>query len=101
MNRTVFIIISAAALFLFFAGNFPEKILNYCEAKLDIKDKYTYDKNYLYQVRKDQHMSYKIQADIVMLGDSMTEFAEWNELLGRNDVVNRGIRGDITEGMLN
>ncbi|MDD4205523.1 MAG: GDSL-type esterase/lipase family protein [Candidatus Delongbacteria bacterium] len=36
-----------------------------------------------------------------MLGDSMTEFTHWNELLGRKDVVNRGISGDITEGMLN
>lgn len=40
------------------------------------------------------------QAAIVMLGDSITHGAEWNELLDRNDVVNRGIGGDNTLGML-
>ncbi|MGD9706502.1 MAG: GDSL-type esterase/lipase family protein [Candidatus Delongbacteria bacterium] len=96
INLILFVLI----IILFIKGNFPEKIKNYCEAKLDIKDKYTYKMNYLYDVRKEQHMSYDIQADIVMLGDSMTEFADWSELTGRDDVVNRGISGDITEGML-
>ncbi|MEC1788780.1 GDSL-type esterase/lipase family protein [Schinkia azotoformans] len=41
------------------------------------------------------------QANVVMLGDSITQAVDWRELLNRNDVVNRGIRGDITEGMLN
>ncbi len=82
---------------LFFKGNFPEKIAYNLRSGED----YDYRQNYLYNVRVGQHMSYEGQADIVMLGDSMTEFAEWNELLGRNDVVNRGISGDITEGMLN
>jgi lysophospholipase L1-like esterase len=40
------------------------------------------------------------QANIVMLGDSVTHNVEWNELLGRDDVVNRGIGGDNTLGML-
>lgn len=41
------------------------------------------------------------QANIVMLGDSITQMAEWNELLDRNDIVNRGISGDNILGMLN
>ncbi|MBI5473669.1 MAG: GDSL family lipase [Ignavibacteriae bacterium] len=40
------------------------------------------------------------QADIVMLGNSLTEWVEWNELLGRQNIVNRGIAGDITSGYL-
>lgn len=39
-------------------------------------------------------------ADIVMLGNSLTEGANWSELLGRSKVVNRGITGDILEGYL-
>lgn len=31
---------------------------------------------------------------VVMLGDSLTDFGEWQELLGRCDVVNRGIGAD-------
>jgi len=99
-SKLLIIVLSFIVIILFIKGNFPERIKNYCEAKLDIKDKYNYKMNYLYNVRVEQHMSYDIQADIVMLGDSMTEFAEWNELLDRDDIVNRGISGDITEGML-
>lgn len=41
------------------------------------------------------------QVDIVMLGNSITHGANWNELLGRSDVVERGISSDVTEGMIN
>ena len=34
----------------------------------------------------------------VMLGDSITEGAAWNELLGIPDIANRGIGGDTSEG---
>jgi lysophospholipase L1-like esterase len=32
--------------------------------------------------------------EIVMLGDSITEWANWNELLNRDDIANFGIGGD-------
>lgn len=35
-------------------------------------------------------------ADLVLLGDSLTDWGEWHELLQRS-VVNRGIAGDTTE----
>ena len=38
---------------------------------------------------------------IIMLGDSITRRCEWSELLSRNDVVNQGISGDTTTGLLN
>jgi lysophospholipase L1-like esterase len=37
---------------------------------------------------------------IVMLGDSITEYGNWNELLNRNNILNRGICGDTTKGVL-
>lgn len=40
-------------------------------------------------------------AEIVMLGDSITYRANWGELLKKEDVVNRGIGRDTTQGMLN
>lgn len=43
----------------------------------------------------------KNNKDIVFLGDSLTDYCEWNELLRRNDIANRGIAGDTTEGLLN
>lgn len=39
-------------------------------------------------------------ADIVFLGNSITYGGQWGELLGRERVVNRGIGGDNTLGML-
>ncbi|MCH5220897.1 MAG: sialate O-acetylesterase [Muribaculaceae bacterium] len=36
---------------------------------------------------------------IVMLGNSLTHGCEWHELLDNNKVVNRGINGDIAEGI--
>ncbi len=38
--------------------------------------------------------------DIVFLGNSITAGVDWMELLGRNDVRNRGISGDISFGVL-
>ena len=37
-------------------------------------------------------------ADIVFLGNSLTNGGEWDELLGMPNAVNRGISGDTTEG---
>lgn len=38
--------------------------------------------------------------DIVFLGNSITFWAEWNELLGNRHVKNRGIPGDTSYGVL-
>ena len=39
-------------------------------------------------------------AKIMMLGDSITDRGLWGELTKRDDIVNRGINGDTTEGLL-
>lgn len=39
-------------------------------------------------------------ADIVMIGDSLTDFGEWNEILQGKSILNRGISGDRTDGVL-
>lgn len=43
----------------------------------------------------------EIQVKNVMIGDSITERAEWNELFPNVSISNRGIAGDTTEGVLN
>lgn len=40
------------------------------------------------------------KTDIIFLGNSITAGTDWMELLGRTDVRNRGISGDITFGVL-
>ncbi len=41
-----------------------------------------------------------IKNEIVFLGNSITDGAEWFELLGNEKCLNRGISADITEGIL-
>jgi lysophospholipase L1-like esterase len=42
-----------------------------------------------------------VKGRIVFLGNSITEMGKWSELLGDTTVINRGIGGDITYGVLN
>ena len=60
-----------------------------------------YMKNSVYPLKIELFQIYKkIPADIVMLGDSRTDGVNWNELLGRANIVARGIPSDVTEGYL-
>jgi lysophospholipase L1-like esterase len=60
-----------------------------------------YKKNPLYIQEVGLYDIYKTrQANIVMLGDSHIQGANWGELLGRNDVVNRGVTSDVIEGYI-
>lgn len=49
---------------------------------------------------KEQLMRYDVyskKANIVMTGTSLTQDIDWNELLNRGDIINRGFGGDIFE----
>jgi lysophospholipase L1-like esterase len=64
-----------------------------------------FDKLYLqnpnYHLRVALFAAYRTQqANIVMLGNSLTEWVDWNELLGRTGIANRGIASDVTSGYL-
>lgn len=55
----------------------------------------------LYEFKVQLYESYPhTKNDIVFLGNSITDRVDWNELLGLNNVHNRGISGDITFGVL-
>lgn len=43
----------------------------------------------------------KTKSDIIFLGNSITDGAEWDELFGNDHIKNRGISGDITAGVIN
>tara|TARA_R110002167_G_scaffold91458_1_gene246027 strand:+ start:76493 stop:77257 length:765 start_codon:yes stop_codon:yes gene_type:complete len=53
-----------------------------------------------YQHKKQRFESYQNNADIVMVGDSITDGAEWHEMFPEVSIVNRGISGDTTVGVL-
>lgn len=75
-------------------------ILWYCSKAQNDSDKiYLMNKNY--EVQMGLQDLYKTQsAQIVMFGNSLSFNLNWAEALGRNDIINRGIIGDITQGYL-
>ncbi len=55
----------------------------------------------VYEHRKNHFEELPMQKDaIVMLGNSLTQNCEWSELLDNSKIVNRGIAGDMTGGLL-
>ena len=85
-------------LFLFFsiAG-----ISYYAYKFITLDRHYTYLLNPQYDEQTDLQSAYETKGNIVMLGNSIVYRVHWNELLGRSDVINRGIGSDITAGYLN
>ena len=55
----------------------------------------------VYEHRKNHFKKLPMQKNaIVMLGNSLTQSCEWSELLENPKMVNRGIAGDMTGGLL-
>ncbi len=48
---------------------------------------------------QDNHMTFAKSVDLVMFGDSITEWGPWHDALAV-PLVNRGLGGDTTDGML-
>ena len=55
-----------------------------------------------YQDKKSHFESLpKSEAEIIFLGDSLTDLCEWSEIFRNDRIKNRGICGDTTDGILN
>lgn len=60
-----------------------------------------YLQNVNYNIQVGMYESFRsTHADVVMLGNSLSYNANWNELLGRSNIANRGIVSDLTDGYL-
>jgi len=64
------------------------------------KPKYSFKDNASYVEKMSLFSIYGKKGKIVMLGNSITERVDWAELLKRDDIINRGVGSDITEGYL-
>ena len=69
-------------------------VVNAQNDSLYLKNRFYHQQLGLYEIYRTTH------SDVVMLGNSITFGADWNELLGRTSVVNRGIVSDNTFGIL-
>lgn len=55
----------------------------------------------IYAMKVEQFRAFPNHStDIIFLGNSITDYTDWNELLGIKEAKNRGISGDITFGVL-
>ena len=73
------------------------KIRNYLQENTNLV---SYSPYYLSKVSQFNELKDSDKFSIVMIGDSITDGAEWYELLKNNEVQNRGIGGDTTKGIL-
>ncbi len=75
------------------------KVKRQREQELSYQDTLKYSDNPFYVEQTGLFDIYKKQkANIVMLGSSFTQRVSWSELLGRNDIANRGVGSDVSEG---
>ena len=78
---------------------FPYNLVLKLKNKNDLRPDYL--KNMKYEKQTSLYNIYEIKkAEIVMLGDSITFGVNWNELLDNNNIINRGIGSDTTEGFI-
>ena len=85
MKRIILLLIAFSTAFIALMAQAPARTAN--------QDKY--------YVRRATHFDDLpvYRNDIIMLGNSLTDGAEWNELLRNPRVKNRGIVGDIVQGL--
>lgn len=77
---------------------FPYYAFDYMKNKID-RNVTPYSSYYLQ--RKSFFEAHGVNASVVMVGDSITDGAEWSELFPEVSISNRGIGGDTTAGVLN
>ena len=68
---------------------------------VSLEDRDDFKSNWSYNHETKLYNVYKKKGNIVMLGNSITYRCNWNELLDRDDIINRGVQADITLGFLN
>ena len=88
-------LITLLAICLFIKGEYHIKLKN----KI-FRHNYSYLENVYYN-QKMAAFNYRGSCDIVFVGDSLTDYFQWNEVFLTKKVCNRGIGGDISEGVLN
>jgi len=78
---------------------FPQIIALKNGTIFDNKPDYLQNKKYIQQIGLYKIYQTK-EAKIIMLGDSITYKVNWNELFNNQNIINRGIGSDTTEGFL-
>lgn len=106
-NRVSFWVIVTSSLAAFVGGSlvsryefFPYQQLKVFRGMtVGVKDlghsDYYYDKKSFFEIHG------RADYEVVFVGDSITDMAEWEDLFPTLEIANRGISGDRTDGLLN
>jgi lysophospholipase L1-like esterase len=94
----VFLIVFAVGVI---AGARKAEIVRTLMIGLGLPDRTFGIENSYYRTRLDFFRQTVGDADVVMLGDSITEGIDWHELFPAVRILNRGIGGDTSAGVLN
>jgi len=98
--KTFAIILSAFA-FGLIVGGWRWEIVASLKVWLGLQDRLFGNQGVYYQSRLGLFRHTPGDADVIMLGDSITEGIDWRELFPNARILNRGISGDTTAGLLN
>lgn len=109
-DRNWFVVFSLVCLVFFFSWGvlstyyrfFPFQQIVFIKRLVAGKTNKVYagDVTPVYEIRADFFSSVHTNAKNVMVGDSLTHFAEWHELFPGASILNRGIGRDTTSGVL-
>lgn len=101
-RRGILLVNITLLLLVLLIEGYPRKIVKKMKVAVgnDSNETYNFQDNEYYREQTDFYSLYNSQRNIVMLGNSLTYRIHWSELLGRQDVANRGIGSDITAGFL-
>jgi lysophospholipase L1-like esterase len=102
MNKTLLLVFTnlitlGLLILLILREKYPQKFLEKMRGNASV-DQPLYLMNKEYHQQTDLYRLYQKKGRVVMLGNSITYRVRWNELLNRDDVLNRGIDSDLTEG---
>ena len=78
---------------------FPFLMVQSIKSYFGIKPNFTI-RNIEVEAKAQIYASFNRKANIVMIGDSLTDIAEWSDIFPNASIVNRGIGGDTADGIL-
>ncbi len=81
----------------YFSYSFLKSLVDPAPVKKNLS---TFSSFYIHKKSLYEILAVNINYKIAMLGDSITDWGEWNELFERDDIINRGISGDTIDGVL-
>lgn len=102
MNRTLKILVILLASILFaivIKERYVQRLFKASSKNKNSDDSKVW--NTVYWIQRKAYLDrFDCSGKIIFLGTSLVAETDWNELLNRTDICNRGIGGDITAGIL-